>query len=204
VEHILSALRGMGVHNALIEVDGPEVPILDGSALPWVQALETSITPAEEEIVSSILPEAFSFQYSKAWYCAIPSKNFTLICVTQFDHPLLGAQTAIFQPSKSNYAQNIAPARTFGFIEEIEELRKRGLALGGALDNALVVYPDHFSDKERIPEECCRHKLLDMIGDFSLLKELPGVTITAIKPGHAGNITFARILEQHIVSANRT
>ena len=204
VEHILSALNGLGIRDALIDIEGSEVPILDGSAYPWVQALEPCIKPAQHRDSPDILSEAFSFQFANSWYCATPSRHFALVCVTQFDHPLLGAQSAIFQSARSNYLQDIAPARTFGFIEEIEALRQQGLALGGALDNALVIYPDHFSDQERIPDECCRHKLLDMIGDFALLNEQPGATITAVRPGHAGNIAFARILEQKLHQSSKT
>lgn len=195
VEHLLSALWGLGIDNAEIAIEGPEVPILDGSARPWVEAIQAAGICQQEEPARVLRLEApVSLRIEESWLVAIPATTFTLTCVTEFDHPLLGIQTATFRHDPQLYAEQIAPARTFGFAEEVKALQAAGLAQGGTFENALVIYPDHFSDVERLPQECLRHKALDLFGDLSLIGRRLQAAVTAIKPGHRANTAFAALL----------
>ncbi len=171
VEHLLSALRGCGVDNVLIEVDSLEVPILDGSSLRWVELIE------EAGITSLPAPRPFLRVLKRV---AVADKNrtmsiepadeFRITCAIDFEHPLIGLQQfeAIFQ--NGNYRELIAPARTFGFVDELEMLRQSGLARGGSLDNAIALTPDGMLNSEplRFKDEFVRHKILDIIGDLAL------------------------------------
>ena len=129
---------------------------------------------------------------------ATPADEFSLTCVTHFDHPLLGTQAATFVADPLVFAAEIAPARTFGFAKEVDALLAAGLAKGGSLDNALIVYDDHFSDELRVPDECLRHKLLDLWGDLFLAGGRIQAAITAIKPGHRINTAFAAMLARAV------
>jgi UDP-3-O-[3-hydroxymyristoyl] N-acetylglucosamine deacetylase len=200
VEHILSALNGLQVDNALIEVDGPEIPILDGSARPWVEALlEAGVEETDAEIRPLRLQRPIALREGDSWLTATPGDRFILTCVTHFDHPLLGTQAATFEENPKTYAAEVAPARTFGFAAEVEALRAAGLALGGSLDNALVIYEDRFSDALRVPDECLRHKALDLFGDLALAGGRLCASVTAILPGHLANTRFAALLAENSV-----
>ncbi len=200
VEHLLSALAGLEVDNAEIVVDGAEIPILDGSARPWVEALESAgVIELDEPARIAGLSAPVVLASGDSWLIAIPADAYTITCVTSFDHTLLGTEVVTYRQSPQTFASEIAPARTFGFIEEVEALLSSGLAQGGSLENALIVYPDRFSDKLRIPHECSRHKLMDVIGDLSLTGMRFHAAITTIKPSHRANVEFARVLSRNLV-----
>lgn len=200
VEHLLSALYGLGIDNARIEVCGPEIPILDGSALPWVERILAAglVTQGRARVPLS-LSRTVALSVGDSWLVAAPADRFSITCVAHWEHPLLGTLSATFAADPRLYAQEIAPARTFGFAAEIEALRKAGLAKGGTLENALVIYDDHFSDSLRVPDECLRHKMLDLWGDLSLVGGVLNARITAIKPGHRINTAFAALLAENSV-----
>lgn len=195
VEHLLSALRGLRVDNARIEVEGPELPILDGSALPWVEAIQSvGIAPQKAQGRPLTLTRTVALREGDSWLVATPSDRFTLTCVTHFDHPLLGTQADTFEDDPARYAAGIAPARTFGFFAEVQALLEAGLARGGTLENALIIYEDRFSLPLRVPDECLRHKALDLWGDLSLAGSRLCAAVTAIRPGHRANVAFAALL----------
>lgn len=197
VEHVLSALAGLQVDNAIVEVEGPEIPILDGSALPWVEAVrEAGIVQLDASGQAIVPPNTIAVREGGDWMAAWPADSLTVTCVTHFDHPLLGIQACTVEADPEHYAQEIAPARTFGFIEEVEALHSAGLALGGSLENALVIYPDRYSSPERVPQECLRHKMLDLIGDLSLAGGRIQAVIAAIKPSHTLNLRMAARLAE--------
>ena len=199
VEHLLSALAGLEVDNAEIVVDGAEIPILDGSARPWVEALESAgVVELDEPVRIAGLTAPVVLSSGESWLIAIPSDAYTITCVTSFDHALLGTEVVTYRQSPQAFVSEVAPARTFGFIEEVEALLSSGLAQGGSLENALIVYPDRFSGELRIPHECSRHKLMDVIGDLSLTGVRIHATITAVKPSHRANVEFARLLTQNL------
>jgi UDP-3-O-[3-hydroxymyristoyl] N-acetylglucosamine deacetylase len=197
IEHVTSALAGLGVDNAEISVTGPEIPILDGSGLPWVEQIRAAgVEPQMENARPLVLRETIALRDGDSWLVAVPAERFSLTCVTHFDHPLLGTSAATFGDEPDDYARDIAPSRTFGFIHEVEALRAAGLAQGGSLDNALVIYEDRFSSPLRVPEEWLRHKALDLYGDLSLAGGPIQAAITAIMPGHRINAAFAALLAE--------
>lgn len=171
VEHLLSALLGCGVDNAIIEVDSLEVPILDGSSKPWADLIERAGL-VELEAPRAYLRVLKRVEVSeKSRVMSIePAGEFRITCEIDFDHPLVGRQRREIGFSNGSYAREIAPARTFGFVEEIEMLRQNGLARGGSLENAIALTRDGMLNAEplRFEDEFVRHKILDIIGDLAL------------------------------------
>lgn len=171
VEHLLSALLGCGVDNAIIEVDSLEVPILDGSSQPWVELIERA-GRIEQEAPRAYLRVLKRTEVSeKSRTMSIePADEFRITCEIDFNHPLIGVQRRELRFHNGNYAREIAPARTFGFVEELELLRQNGLARGGSLENAIALTADGILNPEplRFSDEFVRHKILDIIGDLAL------------------------------------
>jgi len=204
VEHLLSALAGLNVDNALIEVEGAEIPILDGSALPFAEAIlaagiEAQSVPAKMLIMKDSVELSEGNSRFFAETSETDKSEFTV--TTTFDNWTEGASTQKVSLSPEVYLKEIAPARTFAFRQEVEMLIAAGLAKGGSLDNALIVTPpDEFSSPLRLPEEWCRHKLLDLIGDLSLLNVRPmRMSFLAVRPGHRLNVAFAqKILQEKV------
>lgn len=171
VEHLLSALLGCGVDNAIIEVDSLEVPILDGSSRQWVEMIE------RVGIVTLAAPRAFlrvlkrvEVSDKERVISIEPAADFRITCEIDFPHPLIGRQHYEVKLLNGNYAAEVAPARTFGFVEELELLRQSGLARGGSLENAVALSRDGMLNAEplRFADEFVRHKILDIIGDLAL------------------------------------
>ena len=190
IEHLMSALRGCGVDNAIIELDGAEVPIMDGSAMPFVTKIDEvgTVSQAASRKVIRVLKEV-SVEHDGKRVTLKPANGSIFAGEIEFDHPEIGNQRFETQLVNGNFRHDIAEARTFGFLHEVEWMRSQGLAQGGSLDNAIVL------DKEtvmnagglRFNDEFIRHKLLDAIGDLYLA----GYTIIGaydgVKAGHAIN-----------------
>jgi len=199
VEHLLSALAGSGVDNASIEVMGDEVPILDGSASPFARGIET-VGLCEQGVPKRLLRIKESIGAEKGNSTAIlkPSDAFSIHFIIEFENTVVGRQELDFHYSPEAYRKDIAFARTFGFMKDAEYLMEKGLALGGSLENAVVVGDDGVINPEglRSPDEFVRHKILDTIGDLSLL----GIPIlgaySGFKAGHGVN----RFLMQEVMS----
>lgn len=197
VEHLMSMLTVKASDSNLvdvyIDVEGSELPIGDGSSLLWTNALPydyVSDTRENTDLESPLLVTGKQGSFISAY----PSGYLKITVAAVFEHPLVGTQVARWDDSDS-YRNEIAPARTFGFIEEVEALRKAGLALGGSEENAVVVYPDRYSSPLRFPNELARHKLLDLMGDLALAGlPLPNMEVFAVKPSHRLNVEFARAL----------
>lgn len=199
VEHLLSALVGTGLDNAHIEVEGEEIPVLDGSALPWVEQFRRAgLHEQDAERRCVTLARSVSVVADDRGIWAMPHPGRLLIAAVHYDHPLAGTQVAWFDLDKVNYLQEIAPARTFGFWEEVESLLARGRALGGNVDNALVIFPDRYSTPPRFPDEVLKHKVLDLIGDMALVGAQVNALFVAVKPSHTLNTAFAFALRQTI------
>lgn len=187
-EHLLSALAGLAVDNVLVEIDNLELPILDGSALPFVEMVENAgirRQRAKRCYINILKPVEVIDGLRRI--AVFPSDAFRVTYHIAFPHPAIREQSLEFTSGSTNYAMEIAPARTFGFLEELEMLRKNGLIRGGSLENAVVLDRKSVINPEglRFPDEFCRHKLLDLIGDFSLLgRPLIGHVI-AERAGHA-------------------
>jgi UDP-3-O-[3-hydroxymyristoyl] N-acetylglucosamine deacetylase len=189
-EHLLAALTGTGHWDALVEVDGPEVPALDGSALPMALAFagwSRGEPPAPRALTEPVVLERGPARCSVA-----PGPTFALRCTVEFAHPAVGTQRAEWDGSAEQFLGSIAPARTFGFADEVGDLRRRGLAAGGSLDNALVFGPAGPLSPLRLPDEPARHKLLDAVGDLALLGAPVLAQIDLVRPGHALVVELVR------------
>lgn len=198
VEHLLAALAGMGVDQARIELDGPEVPLLDGSASGWVEAIaQSTLRPQGTLRRSASLPHPIFVQQGDAFIVALPASELRLTYGIDFDLPAIGNQWHSWLPSQESFAEAIAPARTFGLAHQIEQLRDRGLIKGGSLDNALVCAETGWLNPPlRFSNEPVRHKLLDLVGDLSLLGVLPLAHVLAYKASHQMHVQLAQQLAQ--------
>ena len=195
VEHLLSALRGLGIDDLRVEVDGPEVPILDGSAAPFVILIhEAGIKPlqAPREYIKVTKPVEVVFGAASARL--EPADQLRVSYRIGFDHPLLRQQAISLRITPGTYVESIAPARTFGFLREVETLRRNGLARGGSLENAVVIGESGVLNKLRFQDEFVRHKVLDVIGDLALLGHPVVAHLKAHKAGHAIHAALARKL----------
>ena len=197
VEHLLSALFGMGVHNACIELDRPELPILDGSALPWVEAIaHVGIETQREGDRLIPLSQPITVSKGDSFVTAIPADNLRFTYGVEYPTKAIGEQWFSWSPTIADFSQKfadeIAPARTFTLAAYIDQARAAGLIKGGSLDNAIVCDGDRWVNPPlRFDNEPCRHKLLDLIGDLSLLGFLPRAHILAYKASHHLHAEFA-------------
>ncbi len=190
VEHLLSALNGMGVDNAVVEIDSPEIPIMDGSALPFVNLLKSVGTVAQGKCKKLlVVKETVSVKDGECWAVLMPSPEFKITYEIEFEHPLIGEQLYHMVFSDVEYEKNICAARTFGFLKDVEYLQAKGLALGGSLNNAVVLDDEKIINKEglRFSDEFVKHKILDAIGDLSLLGMPIIGHFVAYKSGHRLN-----------------
>jgi UDP-3-O-[3-hydroxymyristoyl] N-acetylglucosamine deacetylase len=187
-EHVLSALRGAGVDNCFIELDNIEVPILDGSSENFYDLI-TAAGITEQDSPRHFLKVLgrVELEQGDRRMSIEPADNFEIECVIDFQHPFINRQSFTFIAGNGAYGKQIASARTFGFMKEIEMLRKANLALGGSLDNAIVLTPEGMLNEAplRFADEFVRHKILDIIGDVALLGMPVLGKITAEKSGHA-------------------
>lgn len=190
VEHLLAALSGLGIDNVRIELDGPEVPIMDGSAAPFAYLIRTAgvrMLDAPKSFV--VIKKRVSVRDGEKTATLDPCDRFKINCRIDFHHPLISNQTFEMEFSDRTFAREIARARTFGFLRDVETLKKEGLARGGSLENAIVV--DEFSilnpDGLRFPDEFVRHKVLDAMGDVALFGRPVIGHLRVYKSGHALN-----------------
>jgi len=231
VEHVLSALTGLNIDNVLMEIDGPEMPIMDGTSMPFVQALLKSGQEEQDvdrEFFVVTEPISYKDEITGTELLALPADSFEATVMIDFNSKVLGQQFAALH-NLSEYVAEIAPCRTFVFIHELEKLLDMGLIKGGDLDNAIVI-ADRKMDQGELDElarkmgkqsinvdaegvlntvklhfqnEPARHKLLDVIGDLSLIGKPIRGKIVATKPGHTANIEFAKILKKHLTEKRR-
>ena len=198
VEHVLSALAGLGIDDAVIEIDGgSEVPAMDGSAAPFAQAiLAAGLREQAESVQPIVLTQPVFVSERGSTIVALPSETLSLTVVLDYPRqPYLGTQAAIFDGAQ-DYLTQIAPARTYGFLSEIEALRAAGLGLGASFENAVVLGETQYETPLRFPNELARHKLLDLVGDLALAGRPVCADILAVKPGHTLNVRLARLLSE--------
>lgn len=187
-EHLLSALRGSGVDNCFIELDNIEIPIMDGSSEDFIELIKKAgVMKQDAQRRTLRVLEKVEFNQEGRKMSVEPSKNYEIECLIDFPHPFINRQSYHFVFNNGSFGKEIASARTFGFTHEIEMLRKANLALGGSLDNAIVLTPDGMLNETplRFDDEFVRHKILDIIGDFALLGMPIEGKITAEKSGHS-------------------
>ena len=186
VEHLLAALAALGVDNAIIELDAPEVPIMDGSAAPFIYLIhEAGIRSLARQRSYMKLTRPVAVESDGRQVAAYPSDSLRVSYTISFDHPLLRHQQRSFEIEEASFIEEIAPARTFGFLKDVEQMRQAGLALGGSLDNAVVLgEAGVLNNRLRFPDEFVRHKILDILGDLSLLGRPLLAHIVAVRAGH--------------------
>lgn len=198
IEHIMSALYGMEIDNALIEIDGPEMPIMDGSSAPFVALIDKAGSATQDRTRNILkVTKPIRIEDGDKFISIEPSNTFELECSIEFPHPVIGKQSFTFSFAKGNYNFEISRARTFGFAHEIETLRKMGLAKGGSLENAIGIDENGVMNPEGlryVPDEFVRHKVLDCIGDLYLAGAFLQAKVVAHKPSHALNNLILRKL----------
>jgi len=202
VEHLMSALAGLGIDNLHIDIDGPEVPILDGSAAPFVYLLQSAgidLLPAPKRFIR--VKETIRAEEGDKWAQFVPYEGFSLAFRIDFDHPLFRntSREVTLDFSRQSYVQEVSRARTFGFVKDVEYLRSHGLALGGTLDNAIVLdeYRVLNSEGLRYADEFVKHKVLDAVGDLYLTGHPILGAFTAYKSGHGLNNKLLRTLMEN-------
>ena len=231
VEHVLSALTGLGIDNVLLEINGPEMPIMDGTSMPFVQALTgvgTTELATDREYFDITEPISYKDELTGIELLALPAESFEATVMIDFNSKVLGQQFAALH-NMADYIAEIAPCRTFVFVHELEKLLDMGLIKGGDLENAIVIadrkmYQEELDalaqkmgkqsinvDSEGVlntvklhfQNEPARHKLLDVIGDLALVGKPIRGKIVATKPGHTANVEFAKILKKHLTEKRR-
>jgi UDP-3-O-[3-hydroxymyristoyl] N-acetylglucosamine deacetylase len=198
VEHLLASLAGMGIDNARIEIDGAEVPLLDGSARSWTSAIVQAGTVEQSESKNpQIITEPIFVRHGDAFVAALPSDELRFSYGIDFDLSAIGNQWHSWKFDSETFATEIAPARTFGFANQIEQLRANGLIKGGSLENALVCSTEGWINPPlRFSNEPARHKLLDLIGDLSLFGTFPTAHFLAYKASHGLHTQLVRQLSE--------
>lgn len=199
IEHLMSALYGIGIDNALVEVEGPEIPIMDGSAKPITQMLiDAGIKCLAKPRKYLKINKKVRLEYNEKWIEIIPSRFFKVTLAIDFKNSFIGQQKGFVKITPESYLHEISGARTFGFKNEVERLTQMGLAKGGSLENALIVSEDGVLNEGglRYEDEFVRHKILDLIGDISLVGYRILGHIRGYKTGHHLNNLFARELLQ--------
>jgi UDP-3-O-[3-hydroxymyristoyl] N-acetylglucosamine deacetylase len=193
IEHLMAGFAGMSIDNAIVEIDAYELPIMDGSAGPFTRLLRSAGTAPQEGLKYFFkVNQPISLSENGKFVTVYPSDTFRITCTIDFDHPLIGKQTCDFSIEQGTFEEEISSARTFGFLHDLEMMQRYGLARGGSLDNAVVIDGDQVLNEGglRFKDEFVRHKMLDCIGDFSLIgMPILGHVITE-KSGHAFNHAF--------------
>jgi UDP-3-O-[3-hydroxymyristoyl] N-acetylglucosamine deacetylase len=200
IEHLMSAFAGMGVDNAIVEIDGPEVPIMDGSAFPFVSLLKdvgTRLQEKDKKIL--VINNVVSVSDDSGTAMLLPFPEFKITYKIDFKHPLIGQQFYSITISAITYETEISAARTFGFLKDVEYLQAKGLALGGSLKNVVVLNDKGIINKEglRYADEFVKHKILDAIGDLALTGMPIKGHFIAYKSGHKLNYLLLKELFAH-------
>ena len=206
VEHLLAAAHAWQIDDALITIDGPEPPILDGSFKPWFEALEKAgfaETPGEPATLR--VTEPFTVQEGEASYIVAPGSGLRITATIEWNHPVIGRQSVSVAITPEVFRCEIAGARTFGFVHEVESLQQRGLLKGASAEMAVVLTDTGVaSGALRWPDEFVRHKLGDVVGDLALLGARIDARIIAERPSHQGNVALARAIARHATRTDPT
>lgn len=201
VEHVLAAVHGLGIDNVVIDVDGPEPPALDGSAAPWCERLlAAGIVEQGVQARRVSLDTPLHVEAGDATYTILPYDGYRVSGGIDFAHPAIGRQYASVEIVPESFCAEIAGARTFGLASWKTDLQERGLALGTSIDNTVVLAEDRLEDgcELRYPDEFVRHKILDVVGDLSLVGARLSCHVVAERPGHRGNVAVATRLRERL------
>ncbi len=194
VEHLLAAVVASGLDDVLVTLDGPEPPMLDGSFLPWLDAIEAAgVVEQDGEPARVTVRSAFEVTAGEARYLVQPDPGFRITATIEWSHPAIGRQSRAIDVTAEGFRHDIAAARTFGFVHEVEALRQRGLLQGATSDMAVVLSETGVeSGSLRWPDEFVRHKIGDVVGDLALLGARLEAHIMAERPSHQGNVALAQ------------
>jgi UDP-3-O-[3-hydroxymyristoyl] N-acetylglucosamine deacetylase len=200
IEHLMAAFAGTGLDNVLVELDGEEVPTMDGSAAPFVELIRKA--GLKRQMVAKTylkIKERLVVESDRSSIQIVPSERLQVIYTMPFDHPLLGEQSVAFDITRETFANEIASCRTYGFLKDIEELRRRNLGLGGSFDNAIVIGEGGVVNGAlRFRDELVRHKVLDLLGDLYLLGRPILGTVIAHGAGHHLHTRLVREIQRHL------
>jgi UDP-3-O-[3-hydroxymyristoyl] N-acetylglucosamine deacetylase len=201
VEHLLAAVNGMGIDNLMVELTASEIPIMDGSAQPFVAAIASAGIAAQQatRTVCAIM-QSVEVRDGDGWIAATPAPGLEIYNTVEYDHPTIGRQAFAYrEDGPAAFAATLAGARTFGFADNVEQLKASGYIKGGSLDNAVVVGADGVVNREglRWPDEFVRHKTLDLLGDLTLFGRPLRGRINAYKAGHRLHVKFVTYLVAH-------
>jgi UDP-3-O-[3-hydroxymyristoyl] N-acetylglucosamine deacetylase/3-hydroxyacyl-[acyl-carrier-protein] dehydratase len=199
VEHALAAVTALELDDLVMDLSGPEPPIMDGSFAPFLDALQRA-GPVEHggEPDQYLVRDAFTVTDGDSSYLVGPAARLRLATTIEFPHPLIGRQSGSWDVSEQVFAAELAPARTFGFVHEVEALRKKGLISGASLENAIVLDDTKVvGGALRWPDEFLRHKAADILGDLALVGGRIHAHVVATKPSHRGNVALGRAIRQH-------
>jgi len=199
VEHVLAAAQALAIDDLLVEVDGDELPIGDGSAEPYREAMAgVGFTEREGPVpVTWTVSAALTVREGDARYIVGPAPALRLTATIEWEHPLIGRQSRCVDPSEASFATDLARARTFGFVTEHDALKAKGLALGASAETVIGLTDTGLATGElRWPDEFVRHKLVDLLGDLALTGGRVVAEIVAFRPSHAGNVALAKVLRR--------
>ncbi|MBP2654209.1 MAG: UDP-3-O-(3-hydroxymyristoyl) N-acetylglucosamine deacetylase [Firmicutes bacterium] len=192
VEHLLAAFSALGVDNCEVEMTAAEPPVTDGSALPFVRLIqEAGIVEQNADCQYTIITEALTVRMPDKFIAILPYDGFRISFTSVNPHPLIGIQYGDYEITSNSFIQEVASARTIGFMHEVEALKAQGLALGGSTENVVVYDGDKVLTPLRFSDELVRHKILDVIGDLALAGRIRGHVI-AVKSSHALNTALAK------------
>ncbi|NLF40223.1 UDP-3-O-[3-hydroxymyristoyl] N-acetylglucosamine deacetylase [bacterium] len=197
VEHLLASVQCLGLSNVLIEVNGPETPLADGSSRPYIEALVSAGRVEQEAEAPELKIDApIAVEFENTTICAIPADEYRISYLMSYTNPILGTQFKSMTIDRDSFVNELGPARTFCLYREVEQLMEAGLIKGGSLDNAIVVTDQAVLCKEglRFPDEFVRHKIIDLIGDLSLVGRRLKAHIVSLKSGHPTNVKLARAI----------
>jgi UDP-3-O-[3-hydroxymyristoyl] N-acetylglucosamine deacetylase len=200
VEHLLAALHTRGITDLILEIDSSEIPILDGSSKIFLEVFDSIGTKEFEEKLEPIkIQNPIWVVDGEKYMVILPSETLKVTYHIDFKHPLLKGQSITIDLNEDVLAKEILPARTFGFLRDVEALQSKGLALGGSLDNAIVLTDDGYLNQDlRFENECIRHKVLDLIGDLSIVGRPIIGHIIASKAGHALDVSMGKLIMSKI------
>jgi UDP-3-O-[3-hydroxymyristoyl] N-acetylglucosamine deacetylase len=197
VEHLMAAAAGLGIDNLAVEVDGTELPAVDGSAKPFVQALlGAGRVPQAARRRPIRIPHAIRVGEAARWVQIVPADEFRISYTLDNDHPAIGTQVLSWAPTEESFVNEYAPARTYGFLKDLGFLRKTGRALGGSLDNTIVIGKSGTLNGLRYRDEFVRHKMLDLVGDLALLGRPIQGHVIARNAGHALNFELVVAIQR--------
>lgn len=193
IEHLMACFAGLGIDNVRVELDNYEMPIMDGSALLFArEILAAGIVPQESPRSYFVVTKPIEIVDGDKSVGAYPNEEFHITCTIDFSNPVIGRQSMDITLGDASFVEEVAPARTFGFLHEVEMMKQMGLGRGGSLESAVVVNGDAIVNEEglRFPDEFVRHKMLDCIGDFALIGMPIRGHIRTVKSGHLFNHRF--------------